>query len=308
MEKPNFFIIGAPKCGTSTLINELRWHPQIYVPLDFEPQWFSSDFNSVVDHDEASYMRLFAGVTEQNKAIGEKSVIYMYSEVAIDNILQFNPDSRFIVMLRNPVDLVYSWHSQLYYSFIEDEENFTKAWELQDSRRRGKNIGPRCPVPFALQYKEIGSLGKYLQRALAKIPRDKLHVIFMEDYHADPEKTYVETLDFLDVAFAPRADKRRLNSNKRHRYRWLGILLAHDTNSLPSRWLKKFDQLPLIKKLRIKQKLHQFNKIEYQRSPLPVELKKRLQLEFKDDIQLLTELTGRDLSHWLQQEREDAVS
>lgn len=300
MQRPNFFIIGAPKCGTSTLINELRWHPNVYVPLDFEPQWFSTDFSEILDHDEASYLRLFGGVQDKHTAIGEKSVIYMYSRVAIDNILKFNPESRFIIMLRNPVDLVYSWHSQLYYSFIEYVEDFKDAWELQESRQRGENIGDRCPVPFALQYREIGSLGKYLHRALEKIPPDRLHVIFMEDFHADPENTYRKTLDFLQVPYAPRADTRRLNANKRHRYRWLGVLLAHDTNTRASRLIKRIDRLPLIRKLQIKHRLHEFNKIEYKREPLSPDFRRKLQDEFADDIRLLEKLTNRDLSHWLQ--------
>jgi hypothetical protein len=48
-EKPNFFIIGAPKCGTSSLNNTLRWHPNIDVPLEYEPQYFCTDFQSIAD-------------------------------------------------------------------------------------------------------------------------------------------------------------------------------------------------------------------------------------------------------------------
>ncbi len=299
MQRPNFFIIGAPKCGTSTLINELRWHPHIYAPLSYEPQWFSTDFSAIVDHDEQSYMNLFAGVQDKHIAIGEKSVIYMYSKVAIDNILAFNPESRFIVMLRNPVDLVYSWHSQLYYTFIEDVEGFKDAWALQEGRLRGEHIGPRCPVPFALQYREIGSLGKYLQRAQEKIPAGRLQVIFMEDFHADPEKVYRETLEFLGVPYAPRADVRKLNVNKRHRWRWLGLLLAHDTNTWGSRLIKRIDGLPLIRRFHLKYRLHEFNKVIYKREPLDPEFRKQLLAEFRDDIKLLAELTGRDLDHWL---------
>jgi len=299
MQRPNFFIIGAPKCGTSTLINELRWHPHIYAPLSYEPQWFSTDFSAILDHSEQSYMNLFAGVEDKHIAIGEKSVIYMYSQVAVDNILAFNPDSRFIVMLRNPVDLVYSWHSQLYYTFIEHIESFEEAWALQESRQRGENIGERCPVPFALQYREIGSLGKYLQRVQQKVSADRLKIIFMEDFHADPEKVYRETLEFLGVPYAPRADVRKLNVNKRHRWRWLGMMLAHDTKSIGNSLIKRLDRLPLLRKFNVKYRLHEFNKVEYKREPLNGEFRKQLQAEFSDDIKLLAELTGRDLSHWL---------
>jgi hypothetical protein len=297
--KPNFFIIGAPKCGTSSLNNTLRWHPNVYVPLSFEPQYFCTDFQSIADYTPESYLQLFDAVTDEQKAIGEKSVIYLYSEVAVDNILKFDPNARLIVMLRNPVDIVYSWHSQLYYSFLENIEDFATAWGMQEYRQQGKDIPERCPVPFALQYREIGSLGKYMRKLFAKAPRDQIKVIFMEDFHADANQVYKDTLEFLEVPYMPRRDPRRLNSNKRHRFRWLGSTLAHDSKSRASKILKKTLNLPLIRKIPLRYWLHEWNKIEYKREPLSPELRKMLVAEFRDDIIDLGEITGRDLSHWL---------
>jgi hypothetical protein len=298
MKRPNFFIIGAPKCGTSSLSNTLRWHPNIYVPLAFEPQYFCTDFQSIADYTQESYLRLFDGVTEEHQAVGEKSVIYLYSEVAIDNILKFDPDARLILMLRNPVDLVYSWHSQLYYSFLENVGDFSTAWDMQKIRAQGKNIPQRCPVPFALQYREIGQLGKYTARLLSKVPREQIKIIFMEDVHADIEKTYSETLEFLDVDYVPRRDPRKLNSNKRHRSRWLGSHLTHDSESQTSRVITRIEKLPLIRKTHFRQRLHQWNKIEYKRPPLAPDIRQHLVEEFREDVRELSELTGRNLDHW----------
>jgi hypothetical protein len=313
MKRPNFFIIGAPKCGTSTLINELRWHKQIYVPLAFEPQYFCTDFSEdarkdtaahgdsgLAGMDEAHYMSLFEDVKDQHLAVGEKSVIYLYSEVAVDNILKFDPNAKLIVMLRNPIDLVYSWHSQLHYSFIEDVEDFETAWNLQDSRQQGKNISKYCVLPLSLQYKEIGSLGKYLQKLYTKIPRERVHVIFMEDFHTDPDQIYADTLEFLNVKPAPRPDKRKMNANKRYRFRWLGEILAHSSRSPWHRPLDKLLNLPLIRKLPLRHRLHEWNKVHYKRPPLSPDIRARLIEEFRDDVNLLAELTGRDLDHWLQ--------
>ncbi|MCP4000905.1 MAG: sulfotransferase domain-containing protein [Gammaproteobacteria bacterium] len=298
-QKPNFFIIGAPKCGTSSLINTLRWHPKIYVPLAFEPQYFCTDFPSIANYTPESYLRLFDAVTDEHKAVGEKSVIYLYSEVAVDNILKFDPNARFIVMLRNPIDLVYSWHSQLYYTFMEQIEDFKTAWYLQESRQKGEGIVPRCKVPFALQYREIGALGKYLQKLYTKVPREQVKIIFMEDLHADADKVYKETLKFLGVPYMPRRDARSLNTNKRHRFRWLGANLAHDSTSRVSRAFNKFEKLPVIQKTNLRYWLHEWNKIEYKREPLSSELRQMLTEEFRDDINNLAKLTDRDLAHWL---------
>jgi hypothetical protein len=299
--KPNFFIIGAPKCGTSSLINTLRWHPNVYVPLVFEPQYFCTDFQYIAQshYTQESYLQLFDAVTDEQTAVGEKSVIYLYSEVAVDNILKLDPDARLIVMLRNPADLVYSWHSQLYYTFLEDIKDFATAWAMQERRSHGENIPERCHAPFALQYREIGQLGKYMRRLYAKAPREQIKVIFMEDFHADANQAYKETLEFLDVPYTPPRDTRRLNSNKRNRFRWLGSVLAHDSTTRASRLFDQFEKLPLVRKLTIRHWLHEWNKIEYNRKPLSPELRQMLITDFRDDINDLSELTGRDLSHWL---------
>ena len=299
MKRPNFFIVGAPKCGTSTLANTLRWHPRIFVPLAFEPQFFSSDFNSIVDYTPESYLQLFEAASEQHAAVGEKSVIYLYSDKAVPAILEFDPNAKLIAMLRNPIDLVYSWHSQLHYSFIEHVEDFEAAWHLQESRAQGENIGERCRVPFALQYREIGMLGKYVRRLLERAPADQVKIIFMEDFHKDANAVYSDILQFLDVPYAPRRDARKINSNKRHRFRNLGILLAHDTNTRASRALRKLERIPLVKQIPIKYWLHEFNKIEYKRPPLSPVMRSMLREEFHDDVLELSTITGRDLSHWL---------
>jgi hypothetical protein len=297
--KPNFFIIGAPKCGTSSLINTLRWHPNVYVPLAYEPQYFCKDFQSIADYTPETYLQLFDAVTNEQTAVGEKSVIYLYSEVAVQNILEFDPNARLIVMLRNPVDLIYSWHSQLYYSFLENIEDFDAAWAMQERRSQGEQIPERCPVPFALQYREIGLLGKYLRKLYASAPHDQIKIIFMEDFQVDENQVYKETLGFLDVPYVPRRDQRRLNSNKRYRFRWLGSMLTHDATSPASRAFGYFEKLPLIRNFTIRHWLHEWNKIEYNRKPLSPELRQMLITEFRDDINDLSELTGRDLSHWL---------
>jgi len=299
MKRPNFFIIGAPKCGTSTLNNTLRWHPHIYVPLSFEPQYFCTDFSTIADYTQETYLQLFDGVTDQHSAVGEKSVIYLYSEVAVDNILEFDPNARLIVMLRNPVDLVYSWHSQLYYSFLENIEDFSAAWAMQENRQSGENIPDRCPVPFALQYREIGSQGKYVEKLFSKAPREQIKVIFMEDFHANTEQAYKETLEFLDVPFETRRDPRRLNSNKRHRVRWLGSHLTHDSKSLTAKAFNRFEKLPLVRNYPVKYWLHRWNKVEYKRPPLNPAMRQELIAEFRDDVHKLSQLTGRNLDHWL---------
>src|SRR6185312_16840962 len=100
---PNFFIIGAPKCGTTALSEYLRRHPNIGFSEQKEPHYFNDDFSSRHIYSLDEYMKCFASNSADKVAIGEASVFYLSSRSAVRNILQHMPDAKFIVMLRDPV-------------------------------------------------------------------------------------------------------------------------------------------------------------------------------------------------------------
>ena len=144
MRKPDFFLIGAPKCGTTALATYLSEHPNILLSDPKEPQYFCKDlkwYGNPVKSDEDYLRRFFPGLEGSPAAIvGEASSLYLYSKVAVPNILSFQPEAKFIVMLRNPVEMAYSLHSMLCFQGEEDEKDFLKAWHLQDQRRAGRFI------------------------------------------------------------------------------------------------------------------------------------------------------------------------
>ncbi len=98
---PDFFIVGAPRCGTSALSRYLRKHPQICFSRPKEPHYFANVSPECSSSNvETEYLRsFFPHYQERYKAIGEGSVSYLYSPQAIDLILKFNPDARFIFTL-----------------------------------------------------------------------------------------------------------------------------------------------------------------------------------------------------------------
>src|SRR5690606_8196847 len=107
--------------------------------------------------------------------------------------------AKFIVMLRNPVDLAYSWHGECLYLGRESEKSFEKAWMLQEIRRQGKRIPLSCSNPSMLFYRDQALLGKAMENILALAGKDKVHWIFMDDLRSDPSGCYRETLRFLEV-------------------------------------------------------------------------------------------------------------
>ena len=92
--QPNFFIIGAPKCGTTSMSVYLSSHPDIIISDPKEPHYFSDDINNGGIRDMKVYLDCFSSDDKKVNAIGEASTLYLYSKVAVPNILKFNKDVR----------------------------------------------------------------------------------------------------------------------------------------------------------------------------------------------------------------------
>src|SRR5579863_2299196 len=149
---PDFVIVGAPKCGTTSLYATLKRHPQIFLSPAKEPHFFARDYPNRRDmQDVRDYNRLFVRA-KPFQLRGEASVLYLSSQTAIADILQVRPDAKCIVLVRDPVQMYVSWHNECMKSLDEDETDLEKAWMLQEQRAMGKRIPRLCKEPGFLQY------------------------------------------------------------------------------------------------------------------------------------------------------------
>ncbi|UCC88813.1 MAG: sulfotransferase, partial [Anaerolineales bacterium] len=99
--KPNFFIVGAPRCATTALYRYLCDHPNIFMPRVKEPHFFAEDISVGKPTKTLDwYMGLFEESSEEHLAVGEASVFYLYSSVAVRRIYEFNKEAKIIVILR----------------------------------------------------------------------------------------------------------------------------------------------------------------------------------------------------------------
>jgi hypothetical protein len=298
---PGFFIVGAPKCGTTALSEYLRGHPQVFMSQPKEPHYFCTDFDYYYRPGEATlehYLELFADAGQGHDAVGEASVWYLYSQQAVPGILEFSPNARIIVMVRNPVELVPSLHSQLRYSLDEDEPDVRRAWELQGDRAAGRNVPSTCRVPQFLQYRAAASLGSQLQRLYDHASKDQVEVIVFDDLRSDARAVYTRTLDFLGIDDDGRANFPRVNANKAHR----GGLLARMTQRPPAPLVvaaRSVKRVTGMERLGVLSRVRSTNRVEAERAAIDAELSEELGRAFADDIGLLSELLGRDLSHWV---------
>lgn len=299
VSKPNFFIVGAPKCGTTALYEYLRPHPHIFMPTVKEPHFFAKDmgiYPVVKTPDE--YTELFADRTEKHLRVGEASVYYLRSSVAIPNIRAFNPDARLIAMFRNPVDMVYSLHSQLLYVAEETVTDFETAWRLQERRRGGTDLPATCREPMLVQYAEVGAFGTQTQRLLSAFPPAQVKIILFDDFVADPQKVYDEVMEFLEIPHDNRAEFPRINENKRAKIGWLKDFMRRPPPVLRSavRGLKQAIGHEGISAT--KGRIVRLNTVKERRPPLSAKLRAELVEAFRDEVALLGRLLDRDLSHW----------
>jgi hypothetical protein len=151
MKIPNFFIIGAPKCGTTSMSEYLRSHPNIYFSTPKEPYYFCRDIIKPLPHSvqtEGQYLTLFAKADKCHQAIGEGSVYYLYSNEAVQKIRSFNPEARLIVMVRDPIDMLHSLFHQNIVNGTENAPDFPTAWKWQEDRLRGEKLRIFCTASF----------------------------------------------------------------------------------------------------------------------------------------------------------------
>ena len=289
---PNLFIIGAPRCGTSSMIHYLSNHPQIFVSKVKEPHYFNKDSGHRYYFEEKDYLNLFSEANESHSYLCEGSVWYMYSEVAIEEILRFNPNAKFIIMLRNPVSMFFSLHQELLFGGSEDIKSVKEAWEIQEQRRNGKNIPNGCSDPRFLQYGEACKLGKQAFRVTQKIPEENLIFVLLDDLKSKSDSTYNKTLKFLGVAPLSLESYDIINKKKGRISYTLSKFFIFITKLKKKFGIKRgLGVLSALNKLNISQDVsNEYGEVEL--------LKPILSEYFKKDILLLEKVINKDLSHW----------
>lgn len=290
MKKPNLFIVGEPKSGTTALHYFLSQHPDIFMSEPKEPHYFEKDFQEEGRHlkgnmrhfkylDEKHYLSLFEEVKDE-KIIGESSTDYLYSKVAAKEIFRFNPDAKIIIILREPVEFLYSLHSQYLYQSCENETDFQKAFNLESRRRNNEEKIPKnAPYPSYLFYSERIKYAAQIKRYLELFPSKNIKIIFYDEFRKDNPGIYKKVLAFLGVddSFIP--DFRQLNVNKRARFTVIKDLIE---KSYVWRIIKKI--LPDKVYIKISDLYHSIFLVKTKRQPLNKEFKRNLMTRFRPEV------------------------
>lgn len=290
---PHFYIVGAPKCGTTALHHYLSGHPGIFMPKK-GPNFFCTDLPCVVRcRDLQSYSSLFAQAPH-GTLIGETSVWYLFSQRAIREIVSLQHDAKIIVILRNPVEMARSLHAELLLGLTEDIDDFEAAWAAQEERSKGKRLPWRADRSQLLQYGDLCRLYNQAKRVADIVPPERRYFLLYEEFFANPEWHYAQLLRFLRLAPDGRTSFPVINRFKGPKNRTLHSFLRHPPVPLSS-VLGAADRVKRSLNLRLGWLLGQEAQ---EKKPLRPAFEAELYGYFEPDIRGLESLLDRSLDIW----------
>jgi hypothetical protein len=199
---PTFIIIGAGKSGTTYLYDRLTEHPLIYRSFVKEPHFFRHNYKKGLAWYRAHFFSP-GWNTMQGAITGEASggMFYPHAPRRVRDVV---PDTKLIVILRNPIDRAYSHHlHELRLGF--ESLSFEEAIEAEPRRLEGetnKVVTDETYYSFAWRHYAYVSKGMYwkaLEAWLSYFRRDQFFIIKSEDFYANPALILRKVTEFLDL-------------------------------------------------------------------------------------------------------------
>jgi hypothetical protein len=296
---PNLFIVGAQKSGTSALTAMLNFHPQVFMSHPKEPGYLafgesgypvrrrdgkSGGANPSIVTNEADYLALFKAATKKQKVLGEASTWYLYYPGMPNRLRHYNPEAKVIIILRNPIDRAYSAWGHARRDELEPCENFADALAMEVQRNEPE---------YLLRYHELGRYSAPLAQFQACFDEGNLLVLFYQDLEESPDDLWYRLCRFLEVETIELPPQRRNNRSGKPRSRkFQRVMRSHRLKSvllglLPYRfltWLKMWGD---------KMNLRRF-------PPMDQKVRNGLREYYREDVNAVMKLTGRDLTVWLE--------
>ena len=278
--------------------NFLSQHPDIFMAKK-ELHYFGSDLRVKERISKSDYLAHFKDATS-SKIAGEASVWYLFSEKAANEIKSFCPQARIIIMLRDPVEVLHSLHSQHLIDGNEDEADFKTALQLDEQRKLGLSRPNSLEFYELPSYKETVSYAVQVERYLTNFGSENVHVVLHDDLRNDVTKVVDDTITFLGVPPCPHIRYQVVNPRK-----VLKSLTLHRLMKNPSTRLKKFIRaiLPfkvmrhILMKLLFKINIGKKSSLKRDK-----DFDRELRSVLSSDIQQLSTLINRDLSNWMNSE------
>ena len=309
--KPDFFIVGAAKAGTTSLYHYLASHPDVYMSPVKEPHFFATDIvmenlgekvkrdlkqqdtekfisdgmqgtlHRAYIRDRELYQKLFANA-QAAKITGEASPSYLYSATAATAIFAYNPAAKIIIILRNPAERAYSHY------LMDRRIGFTNDGFATALNKDGQS--PYKTWGASSNYIELGMYYEQVKRYFEIFPKNQIFVLLQEDLKKDPLVMMKALFRFLVIS-----EQHLPNFSKKHneavvpRYPFVSRILESKIYSWIGASMKNNPMKQQIKKIFFKEPDYEMKDNEVIR---------KLKLLYQHDIEKLSVLLNRDLSLW----------
>ena len=224
-ERPNLFIVGAPKCGTTAWVSYLSAHPDVWFTEVKEPNYFAFDLPGIRRYPTLHEYETLFRRGRDHKVRGEASTLYLYSAASAQAIRAYDPGAKIIIFLRDQEDFLPSWHQQLLFRFNEGIHDLEAAWRLSGDRPAA-TIPNTCFEPKMLDYDAVADFPVQVERYLDAFPREQILILRFEDWIREPRATYLRILDFLGLEDDGRMEFAPVYEARVYRVEWLGRLIA----------------------------------------------------------------------------------
>ena len=297
--KVNLFIVGAAKSATTSIYYYLSNHPEVFFPKLKEPRFFSSKYysfphkgNKDIEFTDRfiirtlqDYENLYIG-HKGEKIIGDASVDYLYIYQTAKDIHEYNPQSKIIIILRDPVQRAFSQYSH----FVRDNrelETFEKALKLEEERIA-------MGYEFGWHYRKVGLYFEQVNEFIKTFEREKILILFFDDIEKDTRQTLEKICQFLDLDFSLIQNVKLMkhNTSGKSKSKLLNKLLFKHFGL--KNFIKKI--FPYGKLVYLKTLLNSLNTDKsFSNQELAIS---QLKKYFHEDIIKLEKLLNKDLSGW----------
>ncbi len=286
---PNFFIVGAPKAGTTSLYFYLKRHPDVFMSPVKEPNFFSYDetIKQNLYHKEkgvgnfAEYQNLFSTANGHHKAIGEASVSYLFYPSVPVRIKEKVPEAKIIMSLRNPIDRAYSHY------FMEHKLGYVgESFEsivFKKSKHKFAHL-------YYQQFIELGLYYQQVKRYIDTFGKDQVKIYIYDDLDEHLNEMVSDVFRFLDINDLHVADlENKYNTYSTPRNPFFRFIYSQKRLRTLARNLVPKSSIEKVKNIF----LTRDKKVERQQAT--VDELKRI---YKPDIIELEKLLNRNLSAW----------
>jgi hypothetical protein len=297
--KIDFFLVGAARCGTTTLYNYLKNHEAVFLPNVKEPNYFSQvespkkedyalpepniKYHAKIIKSESVYNALYRNAKD-SQLKGDSSPSYIWDRDAAKKIYKHNPKAKIIISLRHPVDRAYSHYIMNYYTGVETNKSFSEALKSEPNTMWGS-----CN-----QYLEMSAYYEQVKVYCDLFPKDQIKILVYEDWISNMKDEVDRIFEFLKIEPSKAIYNLEVNNNKMKPIKKMRLLNMLRQNSIKA-VIKKVISQEHIDNL----KASFFNK-DGDIQKIDAELRSNLSSTFENEIKKLSELTNIDFKKkWL---------